>query len=393
MDVIPRGTKHMKFSHFAYMYQVPHLKYLLLTHRDRLAMLMCSLGPTTFLTLRSNLAWVLVVNSIVLWSGWVTIRDRLRQLEELSADRLDHVADRFVAIISILATFNYVIAPLLWFEMRRSAFTFLQFATPLMRDFGYLVPRCGSRPTILAWLLLVMAVFTTPSLVVVWLFVVGKGRGSNWRHLPAGVYNIVLCFSLTLGLVSYFKRISDFANQMALQLLREIKTGKMRAQRLSEFRASWIDLRRLTQNVCLMPVTTCIYICILVNMSTFFAFQTAVAVRLSSEPDLIFSIVIMMVLWNGSALILCMAAQEVSDVVKMKFDKILRVDFYLIYPIMDSVTQREVKFFAYLTSRSDVRVSVGGFFFLRKETITSIISATVSNVIVLIQFQRSNKFY
>ncbi|KAK3930009.1 Gustatory and odorant receptor 63a [Frankliniella fusca] len=316
------------------------------------------------------------------------------QLNELSPDRLDHLSDRFAAIISILVTINYILTPLMWFEAPHSAQRITKLATPLMRNFGFLVQRCGPRPRILAWMLFVTATFSAPILVTLWLYVAAQGQyGFNWRHLPAGIYNVVQCFILTLGLTAFFTRTADFANELALQFAKEVKAGKMSAPRLRAFRTSWLHLLRYTQNQCPMPITICIYMIILITMSTFFTFQFLVVVRVGSDPQLTMVILCIAILWDVSAIVLCSAAQRVSDTVKMKFDRILRVDFHLSYPRVNPEMQRELKFFAHITSRGDVRIPVAGFFYLQNKTVTSISTAIFSYLIVLLQFQSSDKFY
>ncbi|XP_034253868.1 uncharacterized protein LOC117652825 [Thrips palmi] len=342
------------------------------------------LGPMrfSFHPLKSSLLYAVLVTLVVYWSTWRLVTDRMHVFTQ----RRMSLVTRFTSVVSFGSVSGIALLPLLWLEtqyLRQDQHP----CRHLMIELGASFRASGSSAarTVVQGALLCLGVFL-PSSVVLWLAVLAS-EGASWTHWFAHMHVLAMPLLQCANVAGSAFCVKRLADVLQASLVQELRAPWVDPRRIRAHRIAWLHLRDVVQNLVRAPLTVLAMVLHMILMSTLASYQALVCVMAGQMP------LGMLLLLLGShyyllLLLLCDAVHRVSDAVGREFRHPLETFGGV------SVSQRaqsEIRLFRKTVSSSRLEVSAAGYWHASRHAITSVMSATVAYVIVLVQFRHPER--
>ncbi|XP_034242909.1 uncharacterized protein LOC117646211 [Thrips palmi] len=334
----------------------------------------------SFHPLRSTLAWALLLHV----AGLLSLHRVLATAEENL--RVGNVVSSwfvFPAVLAIAHVSCYLLVVTIWAEAHRykELAALAAKLERLMADMG--MPEAGAWPkrstSRMVWAMVVFMLAFGPLTTALWQFWASGQQGEVYRILAHCMANVMMT-SVVGGFCLVQFIIRDAANVLTQRFARDVLRG-LSPSEMACYHNAWLALRDLLEGAVVMPASLS-FCTLLLVLNNLLCLYNVVNRILSGSPwgrTLILLVLVPHVFLM--VLSMCLAADAaVSAIGKFKLP-LVKLD-----PTNARNTYvREV--FREVLSYSPGSVSVAGFWYVNRRAATSVLCATITYLIVLIELR------
>ncbi|XP_034248391.1 gustatory and odorant receptor 63a-like [Thrips palmi] len=349
------------------------------------AMALLGMLPVTFSPirvsahpLRSTLVYCVAVTALVLWSGFRMVQDRIAVLADSGRSLQAYIH----SVLSIVSALGILLLPLLWLEvgnLYRNEAT----CAHLMESFPC-SPKCRWS-AVLSWITVVNCALLSPIFALAYVQVIAREGAADYHFfIHNHVFLLVFCVSVMFCALSH--SVKNYANNLCSTVTEVLSLKCPSPKRLVLCRRAWLRLRDLTQGMVVMPFTAMFLMLFVLLMTTLGSYLCLLCLFESQVVRGIF-LLILGLYFSGLLLLVCDAVHRTTAAVGDNFLRPLE-SFCRANEIGDAAME-EVNIFREIVASKEISVSAAGFWVINRGTLGSLAAASVSYLVILIQFRQT----